>query len=59
MLYKENWVIAFLTHMGKESEKEWKEICVCVYVDRSIYISLIHFAVHQKLTKHCKSAIHQ
>ena len=36
-----------MTYMGKESKKEW--ICVYVY--------LIHFAVQQKLTQHCKSTI--
>ena len=33
--------------MGKESKKEW------TYV----YVQLIHFAVHLKLTQHCKSTI--
>ena len=33
---------------GRESKKkEW------------IYVKLIHFAVQQKLIKHCKSTIHQ
>ena len=36
-----------LTYMGKESEKEW------IYV----YVSLNHFAVHLRLTQHCKSTI--
>ena len=33
--------------MGKESEKEY------VYV----YVKLINFAVHLKITKHCKSTL--
>ena len=37
--------------MGKESEKE----LICVYV----YVQLNHFAVHLKLTQHCKSNILQ
>ena len=36
-----------MTYMGKESKKEW------------IYVQLIHFAVQQKLTQHCKSTILQ
>ena len=35
--------------MGKESEKEW------LYV----YAWLNHFAVHVKLTQHCKSTVLQ
>ena len=35
--------------MGKESEKEW------MYV----YVQLNYFAVHLKLTQHCKSTILQ
>ena len=35
--------------MGKESKKEW------IYV----YVLLLHFAVQQKLTQHCKSTILQ
>ena len=35
--------------MGKESEKGW------IYV----YIKLNHFAIHLKLTQHCKSTILQ
>ena len=35
--------------MGIESKKEW------IYV----YVYLIHFAVQQKLTQHCKSTIFQ
>ena len=35
--------------MGKESKEEW------IYV----YVKLIHFAVHLKLTQHCKSTILQ
>ena len=31
--------------MGKDSEKEW------IYV----YVRMNHFAVHLKLTQHCKS----
>ena len=38
-----------MTYMGKESEKEW----IYMYVWRS------HFAVHLKLTQHCKSIILQ
>ena len=37
--------------MGKESEKEW----IYIY----IYVQLNHFAVHLKLTQHCKSTIPQ
>ena len=37
---------AGLTYMDKEPEKEW------IYV----YVYLIHFAVHLKLTQQCKSA---
>ena len=36
-------------YIGKESEKEW------IYA----YVELIHFAVHLKLTQHCKSSIPQ
>ena len=39
--------------MGKESKKE-KNVCVCV----CIYITN-HFAVHLKLTQHCKSTVLQ
>ena len=35
--------------MGKESEKEWIHV----------YVKLNHFAVHLKLTQHCKSNIPQ
>ena len=35
--------------MGKESEKEWIHV----------YVELNHFAVHLKLTQHCKSTILQ
>ena len=38
-----------MTYMGIESKKEW------IY----IYVQLIHFAVQQKLTQHCKSTILQ
>ena len=38
-----------MTYVGKEFEKEW--LCVYVY--------LIHFAVLQKLTQHCKSVVLQ
>ena len=34
-----------IAYTGKESEKEW------TYV----YVQLIHFVVHLKLTQHCKS----
>ena len=33
--------------MGKEYEKEWVYVCVL----------LNHFAVHLKLTQHCKSSL--
>ena len=36
-------------YRGKESKKEW------IYV----YAQLIHFAVHLKLTQHCKSTVLQ
>ena len=38
-----------MAYMGKESKKEW------IYV----YVQLIHFTVHLKLTQHCKSTILQ
>ena len=38
-----------MAYMGKESKKEW------IYV----YVKLIHFAVHLKLTQYCKSTIFQ
>ena len=38
-----------VAYMGKESRKEW----MC------IYIWVIHFAVHLKLTQHCESTILQ
>ena len=38
-----------MTYMGIESKKEW------IYV----YVQLNHFAVHLKLTQHCKSTIFQ
>ena len=41
--------------MGKEPKKEWSYMCVCMCIH--IYIYLIHFAVQQKLTQHCKSTI--
>ena len=34
-----------------------KNVCVCVYTYIYIYVQLIHFAVQQKLTQHCKSTI--
>ena len=34
-----------MTYMGIESKKEW------------IYVQLIHFAIQQKVTQHCKSTI--
>ena len=37
-----------MTQMGTESKKEW------VWTE-----SLIHFAIQQKLTQHCKSTILQ
>ena len=38
-----------VTQMGSKSKKEG----ICVYID------LIHFAVEQKLTQHCKATILQ
>ena len=38
-----------MAYMEKESKKEW------IYV----HIKLIHFAVQQKVTQHCKSTIRQ
>ena len=38
-----------MTYMGTESRREW------IY----IYVWLIHFAVQQKLTQHCKATILQ
>ena len=29
-------------------------VCVCIHICTCIYIKLNHFAVHQKLTQHCK-----
>ena len=37
------------TYMGKESEKQWRCVCVC--------IKLNHLAVHLKLTQHGKSTV--
>ena len=34
-------------------------VCICVCVCVYIYIKLNHFAVHQKLTQHCKLTILQ
>ena len=34
-----------MAHMGKESKKEWVDV----------HVQLNHFAVHLKLTQHCKS----
>ena len=42
-----------INHNGKEYEKEYMCVCVCVH------IKLNHFAGHQKLTQHCKSTIPQ
>ena len=36
-------------------EKKFLKECLCVY----IYIYMIHFAVHMKLTQHCKLTIFQ
>ena len=33
--------------------------CVYVHIKQCIYVKLIHFAVHLKLTQHCKSTIFQ
>ena len=38
-----------MNHNGKEYEKEYIYVCVC------IHICLSHFAVHQKLAQHWKS----
>ena len=38
-----------MAYVGKESKKEWI----------NIYVQLIHFAVHLKLTQYCKSTIFQ
>ena len=38
-----------IAYMGKESEKEW------IYV----YVWLTHFAIHLKITRHCKLSILQ
>ena len=46
-----------ITYKGKESEKEY--MCIYIYVCLYIYIYLNHFAVHLKLTQHCKSTILQ
>ena len=43
-----------INFMGKESKNE-KKISILLY----IYIKQIHFAVHLKLTQHCKSTICQ
>ena len=41
--------VSVITYMGKESKKQW------IY----LYVKLIHFAIHLKLTQHCKLTIHQ
>ena len=53
-----------ITYNGKESEKECVYTVLNIqYIHKWIYISrfmyLNHFAVHQKLTEHCKSTIFQ
>ena len=40
---------SLITHMGRESEKEW----ICAYT------KLNHFALQQKLSQHCKSTTFQ
>ena len=42
-----------MAYMGKESKKKKKRVAIC------IYIKLTHFAVHLKLTQHCKSIVLQ
>ena len=49
----ENYIqYPMINHKGKEY---FKKECIYIYV----YIKLNHFAVQQKLTQHCKSAILQ
>ena len=46
-----------MTHMGTESKKEyiiWEQ-----NLKECIYVELIHFAIHLKLTQCCKSTILQ
>ena len=42
-----------MNYNGKESEKEY------IYIHIHIHVKLNHFAIHQKLTQHCKSTILQ
>ena len=42
-----------ITYNGKGSEKEYTYVCVRVCV----YSKLSHFAIHLKLTQHCKSSM--
>ena len=41
-----------ITYNGKESKKN-------IYLKKNIYMKPNHFAVHLKLTQHCKSAVFQ
>ena len=43
------------SHQGSPDIYITSSCCVCIY----IYIKLNHFALHQKLTQHCKSTILQ
>ena len=52
-----------ITYKGKESEKEYIYIFMIkninIYKEEYIYIWLKYFAIHLKLTQHCKSTILQ
>ena len=43
----------------KEYEKVYIYTYICIYMCVYIYVCVNHFAVHQKLTQHCKSTILQ
>ena len=42
-----------MTYVSIDSKKEWIYIYIYIY----IYMQLIHFALQQKLTQHCKSIL--
>ena len=47
--HRELYSVFVVTYNRKESEKEY--VCVCVWLN--------HFALHLKLTQHCKLAVFQ
>ena len=59
--YRELYSILCNGLYGKRINKKARYVCVCVCVCVCVYIyiytQLIHFAVHEKLTQHCKSTI--